>query len=237
MNTRKKIEQYLRAAPKPLVPDGFLGKLQADISARDTKTQRSTLLRRWFAPTGRSISPWRVAAAAATAIAVLLPLSYGASRAIKYFTVFEAKFEYPEDNFVIRTSRTIVTDSDKIKSEEDAKKALEEFGKLYREGKAEEIKPGIWSAILSNGEKFNYGGDPEMLGLSEVEREEFLKKQFDEIRELKKAGKYEKIYKPEHDFVIDGIKYRYFEARYILSDGTVKTLGDSEPVVEEEHKD
>ena len=235
MNSQKKIEQYLRTAPKPSAPDGLLDKLQADVSTRDIKTRQSTL-RRWFAPTGRSISPWRVAAAAAIAIAVLLPLSYGASKAIKkYFVTFEAEFEYPEDNIVYKTMQTVVMDGE---NEEDAKKALEEFGKLYREGKAEEIKPGIWSAILSNGEKFNYGGDPEMLDLSEAERKELLKKQFDEIHELKKAGKYEKTYKPKNDFVVNGIKYRYFEARYVLSDSTVKTLGDSEPVVEEnERKD
>jgi len=84
MNTQKKIEQCLRAAPKPSAPDGLLDKLQADVSARDIKTHRSAL-RRWFAPTGRSISPWRVAAAAAIAIAVLLPLSYGATKLIKRF--------------------------------------------------------------------------------------------------------------------------------------------------------
>ncbi len=44
----------------------------------------------------------------------------------------------------------------------------------------------------------------------------------------------QKTYKPEHDFVVDGVKHRYFEARYTLSDGTVKTLGDSEPVLEED---
>ncbi|MHC4751625.1 MAG: hypothetical protein ACYTFW_17350, partial [Planctomycetota bacterium] len=84
MNTQKKIEQYLRAAPKPPAPDGLLDKLQADVSAQDIKTHRSSL-RRWFAPTGRSISPWRVAAAAVIAIAVLLPLSYGATKLIKRF--------------------------------------------------------------------------------------------------------------------------------------------------------
>ncbi len=84
MNTQNKINKYLRAAPKPPAPDGFLDRLQADVSARDIKTRRSTL-RRWFAPTGRSISPWRVAAAAAIAIAVLLPLSYGATKLIKRF--------------------------------------------------------------------------------------------------------------------------------------------------------
>jgi len=238
MNTQKKIEQCLRAAPKPPAPNGLLDRLRADVSAQDIKTHRSAL-RRWFAPTGRSISPWRVAAAAVIAIAVLLPLSYGATKVVKkYFVTFEAEFEYPEDNTVYRTIQTTVTAGDDIKSKEDAKKVLEEFGRLYREGKAEEIRPGVWQAVLSNGEKFNYGGDPEILGLSEAERKKLLKKQFDEIHELKKAGKYEKTYKPEHDYVVNGIKYRYFEARYVLSDGTVKTLGDSEPVIEEdEHKD
>ena len=84
MNTEKKIEQCLRAAPKPPAPDGLLDKLQADVPAQKVKTHRSSL-RRWFAPTGRSISPWRVAAAAAIAIAVLLPLSYGATKLIKRF--------------------------------------------------------------------------------------------------------------------------------------------------------
>ena len=66
MNIQKKIEQYLRAAPKPPASDGLLDKLQTDISVQDIKTHRSSL-HRWFAPTGRSISPWRVAAAAAIA--------------------------------------------------------------------------------------------------------------------------------------------------------------------------
>lgn len=84
MNMQKKIEQYLRAAPKPPAPDGLLDKLEADVSAQDIKTHRLSL-RRWFAPTGRSISPWRVAAAAVIALAVLLPLSYGATKLIKRF--------------------------------------------------------------------------------------------------------------------------------------------------------
>jgi Tol biopolymer transport system component len=84
MNMQKKIEQYLRTAPKPPAPDGLLDKLQADVSVQDIKTYRSSL-HRWFAPTGQSISSWRVAAAAAIAIAVLLPLSYGATKLIKRF--------------------------------------------------------------------------------------------------------------------------------------------------------
>jgi len=84
MNTQKKIEQYLKAAPKPAAPDGLLDKLQADISLKNIKTRRSPL-RRWFAPTGGSVSTWRVAAAAVIALAVLLPLSYGATKLIKRF--------------------------------------------------------------------------------------------------------------------------------------------------------
>jgi hypothetical protein len=79
MNTEKKIEQCLKAAPKPPAQDGLLDKLHKDIALGDIKTRRSAL-RRWFAPTGGSISPFRVAAAAVIAIALLLPLSYGAVR-------------------------------------------------------------------------------------------------------------------------------------------------------------
>ena len=233
MNMQKKFEQCLKAAPKPPAPDGLLDKLQVDVSAQDIKTQRSPL-RRWFAPANGSISPWRVAAAAAIAIAVLLPLSYGATKTVKrIIKTFEAKFEYPEDGGAYGVGVGIGS-SDPNFTEEDARKAKREFYELYKQGKAKEVEPGVWVATLSNGKGFGYGGDPELLGLSEAERIEFLKKQFDEINELRKAGKYEKTYKPEDDYVVNGIKYKYFQARYILSDGTVQTVGDSEPVLEED---
>jgi hypothetical protein len=236
MHKQKKIERYLKAAPKPQAPDGLLNKLQEDVYVRDVK-RWTTAIRRWFAPAGGRISPWRVAAAAAIAIVVLLPLSYGAAEIIKSFITFEATFEYPKDNTIYKVTRGVSSNGN-IQTKEDGRKAEEEFYKLYKEGKAKEVKPSVWVVTLSNGDKFAYGGDPELLGLSEAEQKEALKKQFDEIHELKKAGKFEKTYKPEHDYVIDGIKYRYFEARYTLSDGTVKTLGDSEPVIEEDkHKD
>jgi len=84
MNMQKKIEHYLRVAPKPPTPDSLLDKLQADLSLQDMKTQQFSL-HRWFAPTGRSVSPWRVAAAVAMTIAVMLPLAYGATKLIKRF--------------------------------------------------------------------------------------------------------------------------------------------------------
>jgi hypothetical protein len=124
--------------------------------------------------------------------------------------------------------------SDKIQTEEDARRAEEEFYELYKEGKAEEVEPGVWVATLSDGENFAYGGDPEHLGLSDSKRKELLKQQFDEINELRKAGEFDKTYMPELDFEINGVKYRFFRARYVLSDGTVKTVGSSEAVTEDD---
>ena len=99
MNTKQKIEQHLRAAPKPPAPDGLLEKLQANLSNRDIKAKYS-VLRRWFAPTGGSVSSRRVAIAALIAIAVLLPLSYGATKLIKRFIAISQlpaiKVDFPE---------------------------------------------------------------------------------------------------------------------------------------------
>ena len=234
MNTQKKIEKCLKSAPKPATPDGLLDKLQADVSAQDIKTRRSGL-RRCFAPAGGRISLWRVAAAAAIAIAALLPLSYGATKVVKRFILFEAEFVYPQDDGAVHGYgvRSGIGSNDPDFTEEDAHKDQREFYELYKQGKAEEIEPGFWFAILSNGRGFGTR-DPEMLGLSDAERIELKKKQFDEIEELRKAGKFEKIYKPEHDFEINGVKYRFYFARYTLSDGTVRTVGSSEPVKDEE---
>ncbi len=82
MNVQQKIEECLRAAPKPPVPDGLLDRLRADVAVRQADTHVG-VVRRWFAPTGGAISRWRVAAA--IAIMVLLPLSYGATKLIKRF--------------------------------------------------------------------------------------------------------------------------------------------------------
>jgi hypothetical protein len=230
MNTEKKIEQSLRTAPKPPAPDSLLNKLQENIDLAKGK-ESNNIIRRCFAPAGH-LSIWRIAAGFAIAVLVLLPLSYGANKVMKYFDVFEAEFDYPEDNTVIKV-KEVMASSNPNATEEDMNRINEEFYRLYKEGKTEEIKPGLWSAVLSNGERFNYGGDPELLGLSEEEKKEVLQKQFDEIHELRKAGKFEKTYMPEHDYEIEGVKYRYFQARYVLSDGTVKTMGDSEPVIAE----
>lgn len=86
MNTEKKIERCLKTAPKPPAPDSLLDKLQKDVALGEAKTYRR-LIRGWFAPAGERISLWRVAAAAAIAVAVLIPLSYGAAKVIERYKI------------------------------------------------------------------------------------------------------------------------------------------------------
>lgn len=172
----------------------------------------------------------KYAAVVAVAILLLIPLSYGAVRALKYFIVLQDRVEYHQGNghvTVMSSAQGIIGDN--IHTQQDAARVMEEFKKLYKKGKAEQTKLGLWSVTLSDGSGFNYGGDPEMLFLSDAKTQELLKNQFDEVRELRKAGKFEKTYKPEHDFAVDDVKYRSFEATYTLSDGRVVTMGESEP--------
>lgn len=94
MNTEKRIEQCLEAAPKPSASDGLLNKLQNDITSGGIKAQPS-FLRKWLAPAGGPISAWRVAAVATIAVMVLLPLTYAGGKVIKNY-VLEEVFEVVE---------------------------------------------------------------------------------------------------------------------------------------------
>ena len=115
MNTKKKIEEYLHAAPKPKAPKNLLNRLENDVSATKFNVSRSSI-HKWFIPTGERISLARVAAAAIIGIFALLPVAYGATKVIKYFTISGVSIT--------------VKNSDKINTEKDARDALEEFGKL-----------------------------------------------------------------------------------------------------------
>ena len=174
MSAKKRVEKCLKAAPKPQAPDGLLDKLQADVSVRDINVQRSAL-HRWFAPAGGPISPWRVAAVAVIAVAVLLPLSYGASKLVKvYFFHFESR-RVNNDGTVTVTQAEITIVGDFV-DEEEARR--------------------IW----------------------------------EETRELKRTGKYEKRLLKEIEE--NGVKYRIYEYVYTLSDGREIGFAESEQVNE-----
>ncbi len=151
MNTQNKIDRCLKAAPKPPAPDGLLNKLEADLSAGDIKKGR-TALRRWFAPTGGPISPWRVAAVAAIAIAVLLPLTYGAVKIVKVYTLRFSSKQIDKDGGVTVTE-TEVTLSGNFADEEEAKRVWQETSALKKAGKYETT---FLKEIERNGVKYRY---------------------------------------------------------------------------------
>lgn len=135
MNAKKRIENCLRAAPKPPIPDGLLDRLQNDAALGEVRTKRS-VLRRWFAPTGGRISRWRVATTAAIAIAVLLPLSYGADKLIK---IYHFRFESRQvnDDGTVTVTRTEITLSGDFADEEEARRINRETRELKKAGKYE----------------------------------------------------------------------------------------------------
>lgn len=182
-----------QSRPKATAPDGLLDKLQADLSTWDIKTHRSPL-RRWLAPSGERISLRRVIAAAAIAIMVLLPLTYGATRIIK-FVVEEFTVTYGVDDehakYITAHAFNPTIRGDCINSKEDAKQAEKEILQLIKEGKADKISLGEYKAILSNGGEVLYDtkGVPIEILLSE-NRKEKIKELTDEIEKLKKAGEF-----------------------------------------------
>lgn len=233
MNTKERIEQCLRAAPKPAVPNDLLDKLKENVSASESKARRS-VLGRWFAPAGGPISPWRVATAAVVAVVVVLPLGYGATKLVeKCYTTFKATFIYPDHDGGGNVAYGVGGGFGGDLSEKEAMEMAEEIRKLCAEGKAEEVEPGVWQVTLSDGRKVGIGGmDPEFVAMSDAERNEALKKQFDEIHELRKAGKYERTFLKEIE--IDGARHRLYEDRFTLSNGKVVKVGAGEPVESED---
>ncbi len=181
----------------------------------------------------------KIAAAAVVALAVLLPVSYAAVEAVKHFVIVsedKVSFEYPDPNggvtsYVYKRGTAVGTRGTavggaNIANEAQARARLEEFRQLYLAGKAEEVKPGVWVATLADGTKFGFGGsDPARAGLgvefTEEEKAQ-LKKQSDEINELRKAGKGERTFLNEIEE--NGIRIRLYRVRYTLSDGRVVTI-------------
>jgi hypothetical protein len=167
-------------------------------------------------------------AAAVVALAVLLPVSYAAVEAVvKYFTISQDRvsFEVQEPNYAagFAASRSISIGGTNIATEEEARARLAEFRRLYREGKAKEIQSGVWQVTLSNGELFSYAGDPERVtAVFTPEEKERMKKEYEEIAALQKAGKGERTLIKETEE--NGVKTRLYEVRYTLSTGKVVTL-------------
>ena len=175
----------------------------------------------------------KFAAVAAMAVAIMLPVSYGAVKAIRklFVTRDQVTFEYPQPDGKEAASyvftRTLAVPGADAADREKARVRLEEFFQLYREGKAKEVEPGVWQATLADGEEFAYRGDPEKGGVEFTEEEKArLKQMADEINELRKAGKGERTFWKETE--ANGLRIRLYHVRYTLLNGEVVTLCEGE---------
>ena len=147
MDNENKIEECLRNAPKPPIPEGLLGRLKTDLSAHDIKTQRP-ILRRWLAPSGEAVSFVRLAALVAIATMILLPLTYAGGKIIKTYIFTEGpKVEVieNEDGSVTKSgSISISVGSEDISSKEEVEAAREEIEELRKAGRYEKTLLREW---------------------------------------------------------------------------------------------
>lgn len=160
----------------------------------------------------------RLAAAAVVALAILLPASYAAVEAVvNYFTISEDHVcvETPEPNVTVgfAARRTISVGGPDIASEKEARAGLEEFYRLYREGKARQIEPGLWQVTLASGEIFKYRGSPEWPAPDFAAQ----KAELAEISALRSAGKGERTFLREMEQ--KGQTLRVYQVCYTLSSG------------------
>ena len=130
-----------------------------------------------------------------------------------------------------------VKNSGKISTEQDVRNDIQEFSKLYREGKAKEVKPGVWVVTLSNGEEFAYGGNnPESAGLSLDEKNKLLNAKNNEIQKLRETGDFERTFIKEVEE--NGVKIRLYEDKFTLHSGKVVTMtfGEEQPTEKDARK-
>ncbi|MBN2182376.1 MAG: hypothetical protein JW715_10715 [Sedimentisphaerales bacterium] len=151
MDTKKKIEQSLKAAPKPPAPDGLFNKLQVDIAFTESM-QSDNIIHRFFAPAGGPISLWRVAAAILIASVILLPLTYAGGKIIKSYFVEVEVIETieTEDGGIVKvgTATAIAVESSGQPNEQEAK----EIQELRKAGKFEKV---LVEERVENGMKFS----------------------------------------------------------------------------------
>ena len=151
MNTEKKIEQSLRAAPKPPAPDGLLKNLQDNITLEEGK-HSDNIIRRFLSPAGGQVSLWRVAAVAAVAAMVLLPLTYAGGKVIKSYFVKVEVTETIENNgssiTKVGTASAKMNEPGYQPNEEEVK----EINELKKAGKFEKV---LVEERIENGMKFS----------------------------------------------------------------------------------
>ena len=84
-----------------------------------------------------NVKMMRIAAVVVIALVILLPLSYGAVKVYR--------------NYSIKRTGTIREEKIKAVNREEAQNILEQAKQLIKEGKTEEVRPGYVRAVLPDG--------------------------------------------------------------------------------------
>jgi hypothetical protein len=227
MKEKIPIRKLLKHAPVISAPLGLKEKLQASVNLRNVRGQQS-IIRSWFAPSGKSVSFYRVAVAALIALVFLIPFSYGATKIVE-FIVIELTVVYDTDEnaqYITAFSFHPTVRGDCLSNTEDAKIAEKEMIQLIKEGKAEEISPGEYKAMVSFGGEVIYDtlGIPIEI-LESEDRQEKLKELTDEIQKLRNAGNFERTILDNLENVgKNKIKVRLYKESFILSNNKTITL-------------
>ncbi len=238
MSAIRRIEQLLRQAPDLPVPEDLGARLRASVVVPQDRCPQSRSVRwRWFAPHGGAVSSRRVACVAGLAAVCLISVGFGTAAVIRRFILRDYEFVYKQvtstpapGNMVTKTGTTTTYGSnfsvtgDGIRSDEDARLAEEEMIAWIREGKAEEVQPGRYRAVLPRWGEVLYetGGLPRSIVVAE-NREEKIKEMYDEIERLRQAGQFESVLDKVEESP-DGSQMYYYWVRYTLSSGETITL-------------
>lgn len=232
MKKTRKIRELLRNVPDITISDNMNARLKCDVNLKTFKEKRH-VIRNWFAPSGGIVSFRRVAYVTTLAAACLISLGFGAARIIEKFVVQEYKAEYIHeerstqsngDQTVTTTSSTYGSQTsvngDNINSQEDAREAEEKMIQFIKEGKAAKIDDGTYRALLPIWGEVVLNTSLPMSVLISDNREEKVKEFLDEIESLRRAGKYESVFKKEVEKE-NGRKVRYYEDAFTLSTGEI----------------
>ena len=159
----------------------------------------------------------KIAVVAIIALAVLLPLSYGAAKIIKSFRVERVA--------------TIKVQNAEGFDEEKAQKALEHAKKMIEEGKAEEIRPGVYRVKLPDGEVVELGT---FTSGSLDDMPPKIRAILEEVEKLREAGDFEDTLIDEYT-EDDGTKVAIYEEVYTLSSGATQKFTRKEVTKETEN--
>jgi hypothetical protein len=228
----KKTRELLRNVPDLTISDNLNARLKCDVNLKKVEEKRH-MIRNWFTPSEGIISLRRVAYVTIIAAVCLISLGFGAARIIEKFLVQEYKTEYIHeestqssngDQTVTTTSTTYGTHTfvkgDNINNQEDAREAEAKMIQLIKEGEVAKNDDWTYRAVLPIWGEVILQTSLPMSVLVSDNREEKVKEFLDEVESLRRAGKFESVFKKEVEKE-NGRKVRYYEDVFTLLTGEI----------------